>query len=285
MLSNNAYGSAGVAQYGTGVGFDWINLGGNVLQPVSQEVTNDPYDGTMRVFRFRGTVLSVNYAAAQALANGWQSRIETNGTPWPELIVTQPDPGSSEYTIVWEFDIEFKQQDIWVNLGILNYLQATAGLSTSEILDLRHSFNGYLEQNTKYSAVAAMTDPSEDLLYSSAEMAIYQLLSMGCQYIEVAQPVLSRKRTYDIAYTGPAMSTLNTQTIWSTSALVSAFSIPTATADQIEADPITTPVSNFAYGWKQRKNRRTIIPAKNKITEELDWVWDQWSTIGYNYIP
>lgn len=286
MIPNNAWGSPGTAQNGTGEGNDLLALGGIVLQPVYQDVIPDPFDGTQRNFHFRGTPANLSLAQAFALANGWQSRIETQNSPWPILTITIPNPGSSEYTVRWQFRTEMKQQDLFINIGIVNFLQ-NAGLSLSQILNYKQTMTGWLNDGTSYDD--ANTDLNNDDTLGpggvTALSALYQFMLMGGQYVEVAQPVISRKATYDaFSYTGPVMTTRNTQTIYSTPALIANYGIPADVQAQIEADPITVPVANFAYSWKLRKNDLDIIPAKNKITEEVEWTWDQWSTVAYNLV-
>ncbi len=235
----------------------------------------DPMSGWEQEQRWTGFPADIVALGNSFIAAGWKARVETTNSQWSRLIVSIPNNGTDDYIDRWEFSIGFKQQDLFLNIGVNAYLQ-NAGLTDAQIIDLRTVLKPYLDANTGNAAVT--------VAQGAASGAIYQMLQMGQEFVEVAQPTISRKRTYGYNFAGTIMATRVTQDVWSTSALIAAFGIPSQVSAQISPDPSAPPVTNFAFGWKMRKNNLVIIPAKNKIEEQLEWEWDQWSTIAYNYI-
>jgi hypothetical protein len=234
----------------------------------------DPTQGWDQEQRWKGYSEDIVVLGNAFRAAGWKVRVETTGSQWSQLIVSIPNNGNEDYIDRWEFNIGFKQQELFLNIAICNYLQLS--LTPDEVIDLRKTLQQYLEAPTPNGAVV-------DAL--GAEIGvIYQMMQMGQEFVEVAQPTISRKRTYGYNFTGTIMATQTTQNVWSTNALIGAFGIPAQVAAQISPDPSAAPITNYAYGWKMRKNNLVIIPSKNKTEEQLEWEWDQWNTIAYNYI-
>jgi hypothetical protein len=243
----------------------------------------DPMQGHDTSFTFRGSEYDLQLVADAYIAIGWQVNLETTNTQWDILHVKIPNQNLEDYIDRWEFNIGFKQQELFLNIGICQALN-TAGFTSSEITNMKTTLENDLEAPVSNASVVATFTS----LYGSAQGAaagqIYQMLQMGQSTVEISQPTISRKRTYSYNFTGTVMSTQVTQDVWSTAALIAAFGIPAQVYDQITPDPTVNAVDNYKYGWKMRKNNLVIIPAKNKIEEQLEWEWDQWNTICYNYI-
>jgi len=238
------------------------------------EASYSQTQGWEQEIRYRGWAADLLALGDAFIAAGWEARTETTNSQWPTLIVKVPNDGEEEHTDRWEFNIGFKQQDLFSNAGIIQYL-LTGGFTAPEIVDLAVQLRKYLDADTSNGVV--------DNAQGDAAAAVYQMMQQGQEFVEVAQPVISRKRTYDISYSGTLMSTQVTQKVYSTAGLISTFGVPTIVQAQITADPATA-MTNFAWGWKMRKNNLVIIPSKNKIEEQVDFEYDLWSTVAYTYV-
>jgi hypothetical protein len=235
----------------------------------------DPMQGWEQETHYRGYPADIVALGNAFIAAGWRARTESTNSQWAKLIVSIPNDGAEEYIDRWEFNIDFKAQDLFRNIGILTYLK-TASFTDDQILTFKTQLETYRDQKTPIAAVTTALGANVG--------AVYQMMVMGMDSIEVAQPTIARKRTYDISFTGTLMSTQVAQYVFSTSALIGNFAIPDDVANQIATDPSTEALVNTTYGWKLRKNNLVIIPSKNKIEEQVDFVWDIWSTIAYTYI-
>ena len=122
--------------------------------------------------------------------------------------------------------------------------------------------------------------------WSKTMLDIYKLmLQQGTTHggYEIERPGLQRLRTYSAAYS-QRMKLDRVPKVYTTSSLVSLFSIPALIAAQLPDDPPTADLpSNSAWGWKVR-NEATDIRWGGKFEERKEWVFWAWSTILYDLV-
>jgi hypothetical protein len=75
------------------------------------------------------------------------------------------------------------------------------------------------------------------------------------------------------------------QTVWTTSALISAFSIPSAVQDRFPDDPSAaeTP-EGTRWGWKLTVDRSSYNTGTGKITEVKSWTFGAWVESFFTFV-
>jgi hypothetical protein len=243
----------------------------------------DPSSGYVIERRYKGTPDDILGLWVLYIGNNWQAEYHSDGSPYLELNVSTPNAntGTDADTFDrWEFDIAFKQQDLFANLGVIAIL-GTAGITGTAIATEKTVLKNQLDAGVTWDSLSGVEG------ITSQELTIYEMMVRGQEFVEVAQPVLTRKRVYDSQFSGSQLAnggTIPANVFWSASALVEAFGIPGDIAGLLIniTDP-SLAVEGYEFGWKLRKNNLVIIPAKNKIEETVDWEFDQWSTTAYQY--
>jgi hypothetical protein len=113
---------------------------------------------------------------------------------------------------------------------------------------------------------------------------VYKLLARGVTSIPFNRPVLSRNRTFSTAYENRNQMQA-VQTVWTTSALISAFDIPTAVQARLPENPgVNDTPEGTAWGWKLTVDRASYNIALGKVTEQKTWVFAAWVTSFFNFV-
>lgn len=105
---------------------------------------------------------------------------------------------------------------------------------------------------------------------------IYRLLAAGISTMPVNRPILTRNRTFSALYT-PRNQMEYRQTVWTTAALIAAFSIPTAVQNRFPETPSAaeTP-EGTVWGWKLTVDRSSYNVGTNRIQEVRTWTFAAW---------
>lgn len=257
---------------------------GSTTVLISASSRSDPFSGYSIERRYRGSQGDLEALQIAYIDLNWQTSLSQTGSPFYELIVSIPNSSGgasdSESDERWEFDIAFKQQDLFANLGVIKLL-GQGGITNNQIADEKIFMKKQIDAGVSTESFADIDS------ITTQEIIVYEMLIRGQEFVEIAQPVLTRKRVYGPNFSGSQLAlggTIPTNTFWSGSALISAFGIPSLIAGLLtDVTDAAVQVSGYAFGWKLRKNNLIIIPAKNKIEETVDWEFDQWSEAAYTY--
>jgi hypothetical protein len=151
-----------------------------------------------------------------------------------------------------------------------NEAAAAPGIST--IAEYKKIITDHVNDGT------AITDRF-DIAVTPFAFVIYRLLSHGIESINVDRPTLRRHRTYSYAYAERRTITFN-QYVYTTSRLLTTFSIPADVASILPVDPSgtgETPAS-CTWGWRISDQDLEYNPASRKFEESVVWEYAAYDT-------
>lgn len=176
----------------------------------------------------------------------------------------------------WDDDVTTEQMDLfaWAPAALEAEAYRVAG-GEGGVAGYRKVIRGAIDDGTAY--------PLSDATYPVGSY-IYTLLSKNVTSIPLNRPTLTRTREFSSAYTGRNQMTAR-QTIWTTSALVSAFNIPAAVQSRLPDDPPAneTP-SGTVWAWRLAVDRSNYNVSKGKIQEIKTWEFAAWVSSFFNYV-
>lgn len=248
-----------------------INIGDNSVRLMSQAWNSDPLLGSTFVDTYEGDEDELKAALFPFAAAGFRvSTFQEEGPVWRGTVTFTPsegDTGLPEITDQWEFDTEFVQEDLYSNPRVL------ALATTEDTLSVWKKDIEQAIQDKKTNAEFLATGPS------SEEYSLFLLRNRGAQASEVRRVVLRRQRTLPFGSAARMIATA-IEKIYTTSALIAAYGIPSAVSSAMPSLPATAPL-NTAWSWKARRDSSVFTPQFNKWQESKDWTFAAWSTIEY----
>lgn len=266
--------------------------GSNVAVRSGWEQQFDPASGWKTVETWNGSKTQIAAIIQSFIDNGAATSVKNSGALWTLTVTWSLDyskdtdkqagaPPLAEETLdTWDVDVEWAQVDVRSSPKIITYLGGEYQVATTfklvdSAIKAGLSIDGYYRNvvNTSTTIQPAV---------SPKEEAIYRLRSRGVTTIEEKRPTLTRKRTYTSQYTTPIQINA-VEVIYTTSALISLFSVPNIIQQKLPVTPAVTQ-AEAAWGWKLRKQSGTFTVARNKIEETMDFVFAQWSTLIYDFV-
>jgi hypothetical protein len=222
---------------------------------------------------WEGTNAGITAKFLEVIALGGKARRSSEGGNFT-LAVTyarDPDDVSPEVpTEEWEADTETAEMDLFALAPVVK--EATA---YGSIANYRKKLKDAANDGEEYPLTATVWPVAEEL---------YKLLARGVTSQPLNKPVLSRSRTFSAYYTGRNRPTA-VQTVWTTDALITAFSIPTSVQATLPETPSAdeTPAGT-GWGWKLTVDRGQFSVATGRWTENKTWVYGAWVLRLYNVI-
>jgi hypothetical protein len=290
---------------------------GSPLTRIGQELVLDPVEGYRTREVWRGTQAQLLGLQAAFNTGGLRSTVDvTEGRPQLYVDIAGQDPNGGDEVPVekWTFNKDYVQESLWSNKRIMDLIESYRALlqSTygkvflfSDVLsgvrrDCENALKG-LRPDAVYSVVedglptgtSGVTyeeiskgplTPAETLFanyISPIPLNIYKLLLLGADSYEIERLVVTRSRTFSIAYAS-RVQMLETPRIYSTASLIAAEFIPAVIAAQLPGTPSSKP-ENTAWAWKVRQDR-SEISSNGKVEEVRDWVFAPWSTLLYQLV-
>lgn len=222
---------------------------------------------------WEGTSAGIDAKYAEVIALGGKARRTSEGVNHA-LSVTyarDPDDISPEVpTEEWEADTETAEVDLFALAPAVN-----------EAL-------GY-DSVAKYRKdITDAVNDGEAFPLSETEFPVgyylYTLLARGVTSQGLNRPTLSRTRTFSAYYTGRNRATA-VQTVWTTDALISAFSIPASVQATLPETPSATDTpTGTVWGWKLTVDRGQFNVATGRWNENKTWVFAAWVQGLYNFV-
>jgi hypothetical protein len=221
--------------------------------------------GDVFVEYWNGPKIPIETLATAYKLAGARVRTTHVGPKW-EMVVRiggfSTVPGGVETPVdQWSIDMEPAQVSVWSHPKV----DARMALFANRAL-----WRKDIEDAVKDGTVLPAPISSD-----ATAQGIWRLLARGYDSYEIKRPVLTKTRTYSIAYTQRFVLD-PTEKVFTTGALVAAMSIPAAVQAQLPATPVTVP-EGCAWAWKVRTSRTQLIPTLGKIQETRDWLFDAWS--------
>lgn len=114
---------------------------------------------------------------------------------------------------------------------------------------------------------------------------VFQILREGPNSVW-KRPVLKRNRTIPVGLFSVRTRLVGVATVYTTSALIDATSMPVDIQDQISTvdNGLLTAPPNTIWGWKLRRDDSEVQIGFGKYKECRDWVFDRWSTITHEIV-
>lgn len=203
-----------------------------------------------------------------ALTNGWSAAglanvITHRGPLWQAVVQYGYDPNTTETPYdQWSLDAEPAQISIWAHPIVDIAMNDFAGGPSAFRTGIESAARSGTALGAEYSGNLVAAD-------------LYKLLCRGTEAYEVKRAVLTKTRTFSLAYT-ERLIVDGIERVYTTTALIAEMNIPVEIQNQLPNDPPDTP-SGCRWGWKVRTDRSEIIPALGKIQETRDWVFAAWS--------
>jgi hypothetical protein len=235
----------------------------------------DPAQGFQVQEEYQGTELGIDVLSnAVLLAGGRTTRTRKGGAHvlqvrWASLDQKNggPETANDNYSI----ECEEVQPSIWEHPTVT----FAADLSGDPYL-WRKAVENFLKNPT----------PAAFGNLSPEGQQVAQYLLRGGSVFASHIPVLSRQRTFSLQYT-TKLKVEAVPAVYTTSAMVSSFGIPSAVAAQLPDNPTiadgVTP-SGTVWAWKIRRQNTRYVPALNKVEETIDWIFSAWATWVYPLI-
>jgi hypothetical protein len=263
--------------------------GSNVAVRSGWEQQFDPASGWKTVETWNGSKSQIAAIIQGFRNNGAATSVKNSGALWTLTVTwsldynqdTDKQPGAPPATEVpldtWDVDVEWAEVDVRASPKVIAYLGgeyevAVAFKQVDAAIKAGLSIGKYLESISISSII-----PTIKL------EVIYRLRARGVTTLGERRPVLTRKRTYTSQYTTPLQINA-VETVYTTSALITNFSVPNIIQQKLPVTPVVTQ-AEAAWGWRIRKQSGTFTVARNKIEETMDFVFAQWSTLLYDFIP
>lgn len=294
-----------------------IIIGSPVVR-VGQELVLDPQEGYRTREIWRGTKASLLALQTGFNAAGLRSTvIDEEGRPSLQVDISQTTTGETEAPIEkWTFNKDYVQESLWSNKRIMDAIETYRALLQttysqtyvfSDVLSsvrraCENALKG-LRANAVYSVIEeglptgttgvdfieiskGPLTPAETLFssyISATPLNIYKLLLLGADSYEIERLVVTRTRSYSIAYYrgGGGIVMDETPKVYSRASLIATEKIPSYVAAQLPAVPANKP-ENTEWAWKVRQDRSEISSA-GRVEETRDWVFAPWSTLLYSY--
>lgn len=223
---------------------------------------------------WEGTSAGIATKYAEVIALGGKARKGSEGGNFT-LSVTyarDPDDVSPEVpTEEWEADTETAEVDLFALAPVVKE-SATVGAA-----------------NYRKSLLDAVNDGAAFPFAAGKEewpiaYKVYELLSRGVTSQPLNKPVLSRTRTFSAFYTGRNRPSA-VQTVWTTDALITAFSIPASVQATLPETPSAddTPTGTV-WGWKLTVDRGQFNVATGRWNENKTWVFSAWVQGLFNFV-
>ena len=262
--------------------------GSNVAVRSGWEQQFDPATGWKTVETWNGSKSQIAAIIQSFRDNGAATSVKNSGALWTLTVTWSLDynqdtnkqagapPAAEETLDTWDVDVEWAQEDVRSNPKTIAALGGEFAVAVAfKLIDAAIKAGLSLQ--------AYLTSIGSTLVPSSTLEKFYRLRARGVDTVEVKRPTISRKRTYTSAYTTPIQINA-VETVYTTSALITNFSVPNIIQQKLPVTPVVTQ-AEAAWGWRIRKQSGTFTVARNKIEETMDFVFAQWSTLLYDFIP
>jgi len=263
--------------------------GSNVAVRSGWEQQFDPATGWKTVETWNGSKSQIAAIIQSFRDNGAATSVKNSGALWTLTVTWSLDynqdtnkqagapPAAEETLDTWDVDVELADVDVRASPKVITFLGdeykvAVAFKQVDAAIKAGLSIDKYLESISISSIIPII----------KLEV-IYRLRSRGVTTLTEKRPILTRKRTYTSAYTTPIQINA-VETVYTTSALITNFSVPNIIQQKLPVTPVVTQ-AEAAWGWRIRKQSGTFTVARNKIEETMDFVFAQWSTLLYDFIP
>jgi hypothetical protein len=222
---------------------------------------------------WEGTAAGIATKYAEVIALGGKARRGSEGGNFT-LSVTyarDPDDVSTEVpTEEWEADTETAEVDLFALAPVVKEAgrYTSVSLYRKEITDAVNDGEAFPLSVTDY--------PVGNYIFS--------LLARGVTSQPLSKPVLSRSRTFSAYYTGRNRASA-VQTVWTTDALITAFSIPASVQATLPETPSAddTPAGTV-WGWKLTVDRGQFNVATGRWNENKTWVFSAWVQGLFNFV-
>lgn len=222
---------------------------------------------------WEGTASGIAAKYAEVIALGGRARKGSEGGNHTLSVtyVKDPDDLSPEVpTEEWEADTETAEVDL--------FALAPAVVEAA----------GYVSVAQYRKDITDAVNDGEAFPLSEANYPVgkylYSLLSRGVTSQPLNRPTLSRTRTFSAYYTGRNRASA-VQTVWTTDALISAFSIPASVQATLPQTPSAadTPTGTV-WGWKLTVDRGQFSVSTGRWNENKTWVFAAWVQGLFNFV-
>lgn len=207
--------------------------------------------------------------------------------------VTVEIPDEILYTERWEFSTEVASRPLWWNNQIRELLGYPIVNGTAELqLETDKAWLTQLSYINK-AANLAMSGPISQGLWdyltgvgvtpTQNVVSVIDLIMRDGNAYEYRRPVVRRTRMIPMALPDSRTVISGKQPIYSTTTLISAFSVPEDIQTQIgdiESGLPDLPPSAI-YGWKLRQDNSSVVVNSGKFNETKDWVFDRYSLLTH----
>jgi hypothetical protein len=222
---------------------------------------------------WEGTSTGIATKYAEVIALGGKARKGSEGGNFT-LAVTyarDPDDVSPEVpTEEWEADTETAEVDLFALAPVVK--EAT---DYGSITNYRKKLQDAVNDGEEYPLTATVWPVAE---------YVFKLLARGVTSQPLNRPTLSRSRTFSAYYTGRNRASA-VQTVWTTDALITAFSIPASVQATLPETPSATDTpTGTVWGWKLTVDRGQFNVATGRWNENKTWVFAAWVQGLFNFV-
>ncbi len=243
-------------------------VGNNSARQLSPEYHFDPELGYTTVEVWEGSEDALQGIAAQYAAGRFRYRLyNKEGPVWRAEFNRTPTEaeGADDVIDEWEFDRDYGQEDIRHSPKVVAQFGSAYDMA-STIKEIEDAIRD-----------ASVFTPQDDF-----ETILYNNMLRGQTSYQSYNVVLRRVRTVPIQYAGAASQDA-IPIVYSGSALVGAFDIPSNIAGRMPGLPDYTPPSTF-WGWLQRQDQTKFLPRRGRAQESREWIFAAWSELTYDFV-
>ena len=254
-------------------------------QRISRRLVSNLPTGVQWEFLYEGTIANLPSLAANLAAKGARVTMELKPGKSTLSALWGFDPGetpesspATTETPVERYELIYEQ----VQYSVFNHPKVNA---EAERYGSVSEYKALIENAVKNGD----PNPLDSGVYPISEILIVGFLARGIDYWDGFRPVIRRTRsfsqTYELNTTPERVSA--TVKVWTRSALISAFSIPTAFQNRIPEDPSPTDMplpANSVWGWRIKSFSAGYTDKERKWEESAEWDFAAWNTSLYEVV-
>lgn len=248
----------------------------------------DPVQGAVEQKVYEGTEAGVRGIAEAVKKTGGSCSWGPASPGSARWVITttynsRTDGGEETPQEIWNVQIEPYQVSVWSHPRVAARMAAldAQNIPGSRGADWRKTIEDAAQDKAQLPT-GTLNPGAGNYAADPIALAVWRDLLRGQEAVELKAPVLVRNRTYGTRFTKRARLWA-IERVYSTSALVATFNIPTDVQARLPEDPDDVP-AGAVWSWKSRRSETTMIRNTGRVDEFSDWVFAAWSTTYYDYI-
>lgn len=254
---------------------------------ISTTRRRDPAFGDQLVTTYRGTPSQLTLIELQQAALGFRTEYrDNNGITELAVIGGSVAQGQEQFVDRWSIDTVTVDVSIWASPELEGLLEKKLSVPYPGTLTpiVTVSFRNYLQRALEAGWTIAELATFTGIPDATRD-AVYNRLLQGEETYPERRPVLTRIRSYSIERPNSRVVIAGFKTpVYTTSALISGFGVPSVVQAQLPSDPSKTP-DDKTWGWKLSQDVLDIDRARYVYEEQKVWEFGAWPTFFYDIDP